>query len=111
MKILYAPPNLIHKTDPYFCSFMNQFMHKRSYAILAIIVLSACNHDSDKTTDKLPDTQQTDATPPTINYSVVNAYPHDTTAYTEGFLIHSNSLRITKRVKNMFLEEDISFRN
>ena len=67
-------------------------MHIKSYAILAIIVLSACNHDNDKTTDKLPDTQQTDATPPTINYSVVNAYPHDTTAYTEGFLIHDGQL-------------------
>ncbi|MBS1669319.1 MAG: glutaminyl-peptide cyclotransferase [Bacteroidetes bacterium] len=71
---------------------MNQFTHKRLYVVLAFIALTACNHDSDKTANKLPDSQQTDATPPTINYSVVNAYPHDTTAYTEGFLFHDGQL-------------------
>jgi glutamine cyclotransferase len=37
-------------------------------------------------------TDQRTSTVPSINYSVVNSFPHDTTAFTEGFLIHNGQL-------------------
>ena len=30
--------------------------------------------------------------PPLINYTVLNVYPHDTTAFTEGLLVHNGQL-------------------
>jgi glutamine cyclotransferase len=35
---------------------------------------------------------QSDTNPPTIKYKVVNAFPHDTSAYTEGLLVHKGIL-------------------
>ena len=42
----------------------------------------------DKTHDKVDNTPTT----PIINYSIVNTLPHDSTSFTEGFLIHDGLL-------------------
>ena len=62
-------------------------MHKLLLFLLAGGLLASCNNP-----DK-PQVQATeDNTPPAIDYSVVKAYPHDTSAYTEGFLFHDGLL-------------------
>lgn len=52
-------------------------------------LLVSCNNSS-KPENQPGET--TDNTPPPINYSVIKAYPHDTSAYTEGFLFHDGQL-------------------
>ena len=54
--------------------------------LLAIGLLAGCNNaNKDATT-------AADNAPPTLNYTVVKTYPHDTSAYTEGFLFHDGQL-------------------
>src|SRR4029077_10814548 len=55
-----------------------------------LILLSACTNKTDK--DKTTISTADDISPKLINYRVVNAFPHDTTAYTEGFLVHNGLL-------------------
>lgn len=64
-------------------------MNKLSLFFLSAAFLVACNNPS------RPDVQAgpgSDNTPPSIGYTVVKAYPHDTSAYTEGFLFHDGQL-------------------
>jgi glutamine cyclotransferase len=58
--------------------------------ILLFLLVSACNNskESNTSTGEI----QKDESPATIVYKVVNAFPHDTTAYTEGFLFHKGVL-------------------
>ena len=64
-------------------------MNKLFVFLLAAGLMAACNN-SDKPSG--PAAETADNTPPPINYSVVKAYPHDTSAYTEGFLFHDGQL-------------------
>lgn len=65
-------------------------MNKLSLYLLAATLLAACNNASK---NDVPATGSTpDNTPPTLDYTVVKAYPHDTSAYTEGFLFHDGKL-------------------
>ncbi|MBA4852500.1 glutaminyl-peptide cyclotransferase [Emticicia sp. BO119] len=63
-------------------------MNKRLFGtyILAIILFS-CNN-----TEKSSDTTKEVASVPLIPFKLVNTFPHDTTAFTEGFLVHNNQL-------------------
>jgi glutaminyl-peptide cyclotransferase len=82
----------IHKTEPYFCCLSIFCMNKMLLAVLLVVLLSGChNNDGEKTTINNTNTEK-DSTPPLINYSVVNAFPHDTSAFTEGFLVHNGQL-------------------
>ena len=54
---------------------------------LAVFSFVACKNNSDA-----EDENALAGTTPTINYSLVNTYPHDTTSYTEGFLIHEGKM-------------------
>jgi glutaminyl-peptide cyclotransferase len=54
------------------------------------IFSTACNNPAEKS--KSANEIQSDPSPVNINYKVVNAFPHDTTAYTEGFLFHKGFL-------------------
>ena len=56
--------------------------------LLAIGLLAGCNNANKDATA----TATTDNAPPTLNYTVVKTYPHDTSAYTEGFLFHNGQL-------------------
>jgi glutamine cyclotransferase len=55
---------------------------------LVLSLLAGCNNPNKEVTA----TNSADIAPATINYTVVKTHPHDTTAYTEGFLFHNGQL-------------------
>jgi glutamine cyclotransferase len=63
-------------------------MTKEIIVFAALTLLLSCNNNSDSSIS----TRETDNTPPAINYSTINAFPHDTTSFTEGFLVHDGQL-------------------
>lgn len=58
--------------------------------LLFLFAVAACTNNGDTGSG----TGETTSPPviPAINYRVVNTYPHDTTAYTEGLLMHDGRL-------------------
>jgi glutamine cyclotransferase len=70
---------------------LNAFLRKaiQIFTIL-FFFFTACNNKADN--DKSTGTNQSDLSPEFINYKVINIFPHDTTAYTEGFLFHNGLL-------------------
>lgn len=60
---------------------------KLSGTIFIAIILFSCNN-----TEKSSDTTNKAASVPSIPFKLVNSFPHDTTAFTEGFLVHNNQL-------------------
>src|SRR5580698_6995017 len=66
-------------------------MTKKLIVFSALTLLVACNNDSTTTTTSSGSTE-TDNTPPIINYTAVNEFPHDTSSFTEGFLVHDGQL-------------------
>jgi len=67
-------------------------MNRVSVFFALICLLTACNNNDrqDNTNEEI--TKTPDNTPPAINYSVIKATPHDTSAYTEGLLFHDGQL-------------------
>ncbi len=63
-------------------------MNKIITAIALIFLAAACNND--KPGESI--SENSDNGPATLKFNVVNIYPHDTTAYTEGFLVHDGQL-------------------
>lgn len=62
-------------------------MRRLRHLVLLCFVIGCNDHSAGGSTDTLP------AAPvPSLNYSVVHVYPHDTTSYTEGFLVHDHQL-------------------
>jgi glutaminyl-peptide cyclotransferase len=60
------------------------------YAFIVFVCLfAACKNDSG---DENTDNSNLNPAPPSINYSIVNVFPHDTSSFTEGLLLHNNSL-------------------
>jgi len=53
-----------------------------------ILILFACTGKQEKSKNPA----QIQAATPTIDYFLVNSFPHDTTAFTEGFLIYNGKL-------------------
>ncbi|GGA91928.1 glutaminyl-peptide cyclotransferase [Puia dinghuensis] len=66
-------------------------MNKLILLLFAVCLWTACNNPSKDAPATNPG-NTTDNTPPDIAFSVVKAYPHDTSAYTEGFLFHDGKL-------------------
>ncbi|WP_462220992.1 glutaminyl-peptide cyclotransferase [Ferruginibacter sp.] len=63
---------------------------KYTFASALVIFLAACN-GGDKTIDPVdPDLVHKDA--PKIAYNIVNIYPHDTSAYTQGLQMYNGKL-------------------
>lgn len=63
----------------------------RRFALLAVMALflSACNGDTSN--DTPPDTAAAVPTPPPVpefTYRIVHQYPHDTSAFTQGLIVH-----------------------
>lgn len=67
---------------------------KTSFVILFVSVLCSC--EPEKPITVTPDNNNTNNTPaktvPTINYSIVNTLPHDSTCFTEGYFFHNGQL-------------------
>lgn len=68
-------------------------MKKVLYAAPVIFTLFAACNDTGSTTTTTDTTGKTENTaPPTIQYSVVNKFPHDTSYFTEGLEFHNGQL-------------------
>jgi glutamine cyclotransferase len=66
-------------------------MKKSILFLLIMSSLAACNN-GDHNHDSSAYTTGADNAPHLINYTVMSELPHDTTAYTEGFLFHDGQL-------------------
>jgi glutaminyl-peptide cyclotransferase len=66
-------------------------MKKSILFLLIMSSLAACNN-GDHNHDASAYATGADNAPPLINYTVMSELPHDTTAYTEGFLFHDGQL-------------------
>jgi glutamine cyclotransferase len=67
---------------------MRRFLNSSIPFLLVLTLLAACGNPKKES----PATDSTDLLPTPINYTVVKTYPHDTSAYTEGFLFHNGQL-------------------
>jgi glutaminyl-peptide cyclotransferase len=63
-------------------------MARKLFFLYALFTMVACNNADNKPNAS----SEIDNTPPVINYNTVNAFPHDTTSFTEGFLVHDGQL-------------------
>lgn len=55
--------------------------------IFTFVLITSCSNEN-KTTETISINTTTENETPTINYSLINTLPHDTTSYTQGLLIH-----------------------
>lgn len=62
---------------------------KKIIIIFSLAVSVSCSNDSEHAETG---SATNDESPPLINFTVVNSFPHDTTSFTEGFLIHEGHL-------------------
>src|SRR5215470_9590816 len=67
-------------------------MNKLSFLLFSASLLLACNNPTKDDTSAASQDKTVDNNPPTLDYTVVKAFPHDTSAYTEGFLFHDGKL-------------------
>jgi glutamine cyclotransferase len=62
-------------------------------AIVLLTIMAACNDNNDAGAANTGDTNNNaNAAPPTIQYAVVNKYPHDTSYFTEGLEFYKGQL-------------------
>jgi glutamine cyclotransferase len=61
---------------------------KKYSVILVLLILGACNGNTDKTYDPTLETPKT----PVISYTIAAEYPHDTSAYTQGLEFYKSKL-------------------
>jgi glutaminyl-peptide cyclotransferase len=69
-------------------------MRKLCLPVLLIFILLFSCKDSTSPTDNSPTSTEpvTSNETPAINYTILNVLPHDTSSYTEGFLIHDGKI-------------------
>jgi glutaminyl-peptide cyclotransferase len=63
-------------------------MKKYSLPLFLLVLFVACKDNSTETGNGSAQESTVSNEPPAITYSILNALPHDTNSYTEGFLIH-----------------------
>jgi glutamine cyclotransferase len=71
------------------------FFKNRLFYFLTInaVLFTRCGTPTiDGPEDKAHDKVETTPTTPVLNYSIVNTLPHDSTAFTEGFLVYNGEL-------------------
>lgn len=67
-------------------------MKKFIVTVSLVVFLFACtNNPGSSTTEPVPETSVSNE-PPAINYTVINALPHDQNSYTEGLLMYGGKL-------------------
>lgn len=67
-------------------------MIKILWPLFSIVLLTSCN-DLNSSNASVPVAEPViNNEPPAITYTVLNALPHDTSSYTEGFLVHDGKL-------------------
>lgn len=60
--------------------------------IAAVMALASCSNNGNTDNENGNDEAVSNAASPFMQYTVVNVYPHDTTAFTEGLLVHDGQL-------------------
>jgi glutaminyl-peptide cyclotransferase len=82
----------------------------KQYISLLVLALglAACNNNNTDTNNN--NSSQAIPAPATLNYTVLNVYPHDTSSFTEGLLLHEGSfLESTgNKGRSKLLEVDIT---
>ncbi len=67
-------------------------MIKILWPLFSIVLLTSCN-DLNSSNASVPVAEPViNNEPPAITYTILNALPHDTSSYTEGFLVHDGQL-------------------
>lgn len=81
----------LHKHVNMDCYWKKKTMcyNRTSFLILIIFACYSCSNNSETSESTKPEYTPTT---PVINYSVTNYFPHDTTLFTEGFLIHNGEI-------------------
>lgn len=59
---------------------------KKIFPVLSLLIFIACNNK------KKPDNKPDPNAPKIMNYSIVTAFPHDTSSYTQGLIIYKGEL-------------------
>jgi glutaminyl-peptide cyclotransferase len=73
---------------------------KLSFAVVCGLLIAACNNNT-VVKESGGSNSEIDI-PQTIEYKVINAFPHDTTSYTEGLLFHDGQLFESTGYTNSF---------
>lgn len=64
-----------------------------SFAVLIVVTfIVACNNQPYDTPDTPVPDKNTETAPANLSYSIINIYPHDEKAYTQGLIWHNNKL-------------------
>ena len=71
---------------------MNQILSLPICRCISVIILVSVACQNKQESEQKPIDKTEDNSPENINFKVVNAFPHDTTSYTEGFLFHKGLL-------------------
>lgn len=71
-----------------------RYFPKRMGYLFVILAFLACNGNNDSSDYTPSDIPAKSAIPPPVNvgYQVLNIYPHDTNAFTQGLVFHNNQL-------------------
>jgi glutamine cyclotransferase len=83
-------PAIMMALNLIFASLYPLFMNKILLFVF-IVLIAACNNNNPDTTTTIPAADNSNASAD-LHFSVVNIFPHDTTSYTEGFLVHEGKL-------------------
>lgn len=67
-------------------------MKKFFLFIAAVLVFASCSNNGNNENSNGNGDAVANAGPASIQYSIVNVYPHDTAAFTEGLLVHEGQL-------------------
>lgn len=97
MPVKFAPYLFKIRVNTYFCDNCYYMVKKIIGISLPLLCLLAACGDADKNSNqeevKTPQPQQSAIPAPApINYTVVNVYPHDTRAFTQGLVHYNNKL-------------------
>jgi glutaminyl-peptide cyclotransferase len=65
---------------------------KHVTAIFLIVLLAACNGNDDKNDPDIEVNDPVYKQAPQLSYNIVNVYPHDTAAYTQGLELHKGKM-------------------
>lgn len=60
--------------------------------LLSVFFLASCSNNGNNTDVNGNEDATANAAPAIINYSVVNIFPHDTSAFTEGLMVHDGQM-------------------
>jgi len=76
---------------------------------ISVIILVSVACQNNRESEQKPLDKTEDNSPENINFKVVNAFPHDTTSYTEGFLFHKGLLFESTGHTNTFASSRSAF--